>query len=90
MFLSDPEPIMPTLPANDVSPNARRPASSESCPAPGPAFAAPPGLERWVATQARMVEYWLDHALSQGADARALAVLHQHALFLREAAGTQR
>ena len=44
-----------------------------------------PALSRWLETQSRVVELWIDRLLAEGADARTLAVLQQHAAFLREA-----
>jgi hypothetical protein len=61
-----------------------------------PAFAAaspaarpqPPAgrLRDWLSTQSAVVELWLERLVADGGDPRLIAVLDQHAAFLREAA----
>lgn len=60
--------------------------------AASPEFAigvAPPPearLRDWLATQAAVVEHWIDRLVAEAGDARLIGVLEQHAAFLREAA----
>lgn len=44
-----------------------------------------PALARWLETQARVVELWIERLVGEGGDPRTIAVLQQHAAFLREA-----
>lgn len=44
-----------------------------------------PALSRWLETQARVVELWIERLVGEGGDPRTIAVLQQHAAFLREA-----
>lgn len=39
----------------------------------------------WLDRQARVVEAWIDRLVAESGDARLIAVLDQHAAFLREA-----
>lgn len=44
-----------------------------------------PALTRWLETQARVVELWIERLIGEGGDPKKIAVLQQHAAFLREA-----
>ncbi|WP_270375125.1 hypothetical protein [Marinicauda sp. Alg238-R41] len=44
-----------------------------------------PSLSRWLETQSRVVELWIERLVGDGGDPRTIAVLQQHAAFLREA-----
>ncbi|TGY88446.1 hypothetical protein E5163_11555 [Marinicauda algicola] len=46
--------------------------------------ASQPALTRWLETQARVVELWIERLVGEGGDPRTIAVLQQHAAFLRE------
>lgn len=52
-----------------------------AAPRPGPAEP----LDDWLATQTRVVEAWIDRLIAEGGDVRLIALLDQHAAFLREA-----
>lgn len=43
-----------------------------------------PRVRDWLATQSLVVEEWLDRLVAQNADVRLIALLSQHAAFLRE------
>ena len=42
-------------------------------------------LSTWLDRQSRLVEAWIDRLIAESGDARLIAVLDQHAAFLREA-----
>ncbi|MCR9130042.1 MAG: hypothetical protein NXI12_11015 [Alphaproteobacteria bacterium] len=55
-------------------------------------FPAPPltvriegEVEAWLERQSRMVEAWIDRLVAESGDTRLIAVLDQHAAFLRQA-----
>ncbi|TRO96915.1 hypothetical protein FKB34_02840 [Glycocaulis profundi] len=56
--------------------------------APSAALPQPPAgrLRDWLCTQSAVVELWLERLVAEGGDPRLIAVLDQHAAFLREAA----
>ncbi|MFW5661604.1 MAG: hypothetical protein ACOC05_09490 [Oceanicaulis sp.] len=51
-----------------------------------PAFATP--VADWLAGQERLVNAWIDRLVADGGDVRLIALLDQHAAFLREAKET--
>lgn len=55
-----------------------------SFPAVKPALAGP-ALRDWLDSQSRVVEIWIERLIAEGGDTRMIAVLDQHAAFLREA-----
>ena len=46
---------------------------------------AGPTLERWLSTQKRLVDAWIDQLVAENGDVQLIAVLDQHARFLNEA-----
>lgn len=42
-------------------------------------------VDAWLERQSRLVEAWIDRLVAESGDARLIAVLDQHAAFLREA-----
>jgi hypothetical protein len=56
-------------------------------PFPQPSLAAQgePGVRAWLERQSSLVEAWIDRLVAEGGDVRLIAVLDQHAAFLREA-----
>jgi len=54
-------------------------------PAPHLAARIEGELESWLARQSCIVEAWIDRLVAESGDARLIAVLDQHAAFLREA-----
>ena len=44
-----------------------------------------PVVGEWLAGQACLVEAWIERLVAQGGDVRLIALLDQHAAFLREA-----
>ncbi|MCC5997326.1 MAG: hypothetical protein JJU18_13260 [Oceanicaulis sp.] len=42
-------------------------------------------VQAWLETQLRVIEYWRERLVAEGADWRMAAILDQHAAFLREA-----
>jgi hypothetical protein len=44
-----------------------------------------PSVTDWLDSQARVVDIWIDRLVAQGGDVSLIAVLDQHAAFLREA-----
>lgn len=47
--------------------------------------AAPGPLQAWIATQIRVLEFWREDLIAQGGEWRLIALLDQHAAFLKEA-----
>ena len=43
------------------------------------------GVGAWLERQSSLVEAWIDRLVAESGDARLIAVLDQHAAFLREA-----
>ncbi|WP_273145923.1 hypothetical protein [Oceanicaulis alexandrii] len=44
-----------------------------------------PSVTDWLDSQARVVDIWIDRLVAEGGDVSLIAVLDQHAAFLREA-----
>ena len=44
-----------------------------------------PSVTDWLDSQARIVDIWIDRLVAEGGDVSLIAVLDQHAAFLREA-----
>lgn len=44
-----------------------------------------PSVTDWLDSQARVVDIWIDRLVASGGDVGLIAVLDQHAAFLREA-----
>lgn len=44
-----------------------------------------PCVTDWLDSQARVVDIWIDRLVAEGGDVSLIAVLDQHAAFLREA-----
>ena len=44
-----------------------------------------PSVTDWLDSQARVVDIWIDRLVATGGDVGLIAVLDQHAAFLREA-----
>jgi len=42
-------------------------------------------VQAWLETQLRVIEYWRERLVAEGADWRMAAILDQHAAFLRDA-----
>ena len=57
-------------------------------PQPGLAVGGQGDVSTWLDRQSRMVEAWIDRLVAESGDARLIAVLDQHAAFLREARST--
>ncbi len=51
----------------------------------GLAQAEEAAFAEWLARELRLVDAWIDRLLGEGGDPRRIAVLDQHAAFLREA-----
>jgi hypothetical protein len=51
-------------------------------PRPGPCG---PSVTDWLDSQARVIDIWIDRLVATGGDVGLIAVLDQHAAFLREA-----
>lgn len=47
--------------------------------------ACAPSVTDWLDSQARVVDIWIDRLVASGGDVGLIAVLDQHAAFLREA-----
>ena len=44
-----------------------------------------PSVTDWLDSQARVIDIWIDRLVASGGDVGLIAVLDQHAAFLREA-----
>lgn len=44
-----------------------------------------PSVTDWLVSQARVIDIWIDRLVAEGGDVSLIAVLDQHAAFLREA-----
>lgn len=44
-----------------------------------------PSVTDWLDSQSRIIELWIDRLVATGGDVGLIAVLDQHAAFLREA-----
>ncbi|WP_306015381.1 hypothetical protein [Oceanicaulis sp. MMSF_3324] len=44
-----------------------------------------PSVTDWLDSQARVIDIWIDRLVATGGDVGLIAVLDQHAAFLREA-----
>ena len=53
-------------------------------PSPRPAPCGP-SVTDWLDSQSRIIELWIDRLVASGGDVGLIAVLDQHAAFLREA-----
>ena len=53
-------------------------------PAPRPGLKSP-SVTDWLDSQSRIIELWIDRLVATGGDVGLIAVLDQHAAFLREA-----
>ena len=49
------------------------------------AFPNAPSVTDWLDSQARVIDIWIDRLVAEGGDVSLIAVLDQHAAFLREA-----
>lgn len=54
-------------------------------PQPSLAVRGEGDVSAWLDRQSRVVEAWIDRLVAESGDARLIAVLDQHAAFLREA-----
>ena len=54
-------------------------------PQPSLALRGEGDVSAWLDRQSRVVEAWIDRLVAESGDVRLIAVLDQHAAFLREA-----